>query len=287
MSDNSRGAGKAKRGSLPSGIVRPAGGTGPFDFRAAGASAGGGLFRTPKTAQIIARYFRQKIISGELPAGSRLPVEPDLIRELGVSRTILREALRILESESLLQVSRGSRNGAVVLRPDPRVWAEYANVLLQLNGATVADVYAARQAIEAIAAGLLARNATAGTIAALEEALEAEARGLAEGPEAYIRPSAEFHDLVGELCGNKTLAVLVMTLNEIIRHQMVAVRLPENPDQALNNKRAHRTHAKLVEHVKARDAAAAQDLWQRHHEGAARVILRDHGDRTVLDLMAS
>lgn len=241
-------------------------------------------FRTPKTAQIIARHFRQKILSGELPAGSRLPVEPELMRELGVSRTILREALRILESESMLQVSRGSRNGAVVLHPDLRVWADNTNISLQLNKVTVADVYMARQAIESNVAGMLAANATAETVARLEESLQAEAKALREGADAYVRPSADFHDLVGELCGNKTLAILGATLNEIIRRQ-AATPSSDAPDRMLSMERAHRTHAKLIEYVRAKDAAGAVELWRKHHGQAAKVVLADHGDRTVSDLM--
>lgn len=244
-------------------------------------------FRTPKAGQLLARYIRQKIVSGELSEGSRLPVEPELMQMFGVSRTILREALRILESESLLRVSRGSRRGAVVMHPDLRLSADYAGIVLQLNRVTIADVYAARQAMEPVIARMLATNPSAETLATLEQALVAEREALKQGPEAYARAGAAFHDLLIDLCGNRTLAVLAGTLNEIIKRQMVAARLPDNPDQMLNSERANRTHAKLVELIRAGAVEEAEQLWRSHHEGAAKVIVRDHGARTVSELLQS
>src|SRR5829696_7938155 len=91
----------------------------------------GQLVRAPKTAELIAAHIRGQIVRNELSAGDTLPPETDLMRQFGVSRPTLREAFRILETESLLQVRRGSRGGAQVTAPTLSVAARYVGLLLQ------------------------------------------------------------------------------------------------------------------------------------------------------------
>lgn len=73
--------------------------------------------RVPKTAELVATEIRHEILAGSLRPGDRLPPETSLMNSFGVSRPSLREALRLLEAEELLDIRRGSRGGAVVRRP--------------------------------------------------------------------------------------------------------------------------------------------------------------------------
>ena len=68
--------------------------------------------RVPKTAELVADRLRRQIIRGELREGDSLPPEADLMAAYGISRPTLREAFRVLESEGLIDVHRGSRGGA-------------------------------------------------------------------------------------------------------------------------------------------------------------------------------
>src|SRR2546423_893707 len=68
--------------------------------------------RVPKTAELVARALRRQIIRRELGQGEALPSESALMEQFGVSRPTLREAFRLLESESLIEVRRGVRGGA-------------------------------------------------------------------------------------------------------------------------------------------------------------------------------
>src|ERR1700694_5272232 len=101
--------------------------------------------RAPKTAELIAIQLRRRIARRELSEGDALPPESQLMDQFGVSRPILREAFRILESESLIEVRRGVRGGARVRLPDPRTVARYTALLLQLKGTTLGDVLDARR----------------------------------------------------------------------------------------------------------------------------------------------
>jgi len=240
--------------------------------------------RAPKGGQLLARHLRQRIVSGALAEGDRLPLEPELMRQFGVSRTTLREALRILESEALIRVLRGSRSGPIVTRPDVRHSARYAGIVMQLEGATLADVWQARQTIEPSIARIVAQRRDPAVVRALREALAAEATALQHSQEAYARAGSYFHELLIRLSGNATLTVLTGTLNAIFERHMLAANLPDAPDQQLNSLAAHRTHTKLVDLIEAGDAAGAERLWTKHHVQAAHVILQGQGATTIADL---
>src|SRR5947208_1536000 len=112
--------------------------------------------RVPKTAELVAAELRRQIVRGELKAGDALPPETNLMEQFGVSRPTLREAFRVLESEALITVRRGSRGGARIEVPTGDVAARHAGLLLQVRGTTLGDVYRARMIVEPPAAGMLA-----------------------------------------------------------------------------------------------------------------------------------
>lgn len=91
--------------------------------------------RMPKTAEIVASRIRNAVIRGELTDGDMLPAEAQLMEEYKISRPTIREAIRILESEGLVVVSRGARGGSRVVKPDWHIVARSAGTTLQANGA--------------------------------------------------------------------------------------------------------------------------------------------------------
>src|SRR5947209_200378 len=96
--------------------------------------------RVPKMAELVASELRRRVVSGELQEGDALPPESTLMETFGVSRPTLREAFRVLESEGLIEVHRGSRGGARVRLPTNDVVARYAGLVLEHGQATIADV---------------------------------------------------------------------------------------------------------------------------------------------------
>src|SRR6266513_4730852 len=104
--------------------------------------------RVPKTAELVASHLRRQIVRGELKEGDALPPESALMEHFGVSRPTLREAFRVLESEALITVRRGSRGGARVRLPTVDVVARYAGLVLEHRGASVADLSTAKAILE-------------------------------------------------------------------------------------------------------------------------------------------
>ncbi len=92
--------------------------------------------REPKMADRVATVLRRMFIRGEITEGTMLPPESELMERFGVSRPTLREAFRVLESESLIEVHRGVRGGARVTRPRRETLARYAGLILEYEGVT-------------------------------------------------------------------------------------------------------------------------------------------------------
>src|SRR6478672_4278028 len=98
--------------------------------------------RSPKTAELVAGTLRRMVVDGQLKDGDFLPNEAELMAHFGVSRPTLREAVRVLESERLVEVRRGSRTGARVRVPGPEIVARPAGLLLELSGNTTLAIIA-------------------------------------------------------------------------------------------------------------------------------------------------
>jgi DNA-binding FadR family transcriptional regulator len=239
--------------------------------------------RAPKTAELIAAHLRGRIVRGELKPGDTLPPEVGLMSQLGVSRPTLREAFRILEAEALISVRRGSRGGARVTTPELSVAARYVGLLLQLQGATIVDVYDARMLLEPTCAALLARNRSEVDLADLRSCVDELRELVAGGPEAFPEPrrwsrlTYRFHELVLQRAGSPTLAVQGGVLQDIVeRHIAVSVsRSFRDPSTLAQFRRTIRSYLKLIALVEAGDEAGSQAHWRTHMEVAARSLLRD------------
>ena len=130
--------------------------------------------REPKMADRVATVLRRMFIRGEITEGTMLPPESELMERFGVSRPTLREAFRVLESESLIQVQRGVRGGARVTRPRRETLARYAGLILEYEGVTVKDVYDARVTLEVPMVEQFAKDRNPKVIAELEQIVERE-----------------------------------------------------------------------------------------------------------------
>lgn len=241
----------------------------------------------PTAAQLVADTIRRQIVTGHLRDGDSLRSEPALIEQYGVSRPTLREALRILQSEALITIRRGSRGGAVIHEPRVEHVARQAGHLLQHQHTTLSDVHAARVTLEPPAAGLLAaKYDAAAAVSRLRRALADEAAAM-DDARAFARASARFHDVVVELAGNKTLLLFAGVLGEIIDVQTESAMLGA-PDSGVgrDTEIAHRSHRRLVKLVEDGDVDGARGHWHAHLEAIGEVLLRGQRSRLVLDLFS-
>ena len=215
--------------------------------------------RAPRTSEVVAQSIRDQIANGELVPGDRFPAEDDLMRVFGIARTTLREALRVLESEGLVEVVRGRMGGPRVTRPNVDHLAKSFAMLLQLDGVKPADVYAARQVIEPELVRSIARGGDPAVIAELNEAVEAAASVVDDGA-AFGRAATVVHETIAEHGGNATLATFSRLLHEVVAgfYLRTGGSAPFEDRQ-----RAVRSFRKLVRLVEAGDVDGAEAHWRR------------------------
>ena len=194
------------------------------------------------TADAAYLALRQGILQGDLAPGERLRSDA-LANELKVSRTPVREALRKLEAEGLVQ-----RSGSGL-------------IVREFSEQDLTELFYVREALEGMAARLAAENATPGEIADIRELLDdMEAVGQ-RGDVVALRPlTAEYHRLVGRAAHNGRLLQSLESLLEHVR-QMQTSTLLNIEGRAVE---ALKEHHELLQAIEARDADRAEKLARTH-----------------------
>jgi DNA-binding FadR family transcriptional regulator len=242
--------------------------------------------RAKKAAQAIADQLRAQIGQGELTEGDALPSEAVLLDHFQVSKPTLREAFRILETESLLETRQGAGGGVFVTRPDLSVASRHIGLYLQLSETTIGDVFAALELVEPITLRLLAASHTEADIAELRAAVEDISALADDGPpsvEDWSNAASRFHQMLWDKCGNKTLAVQVGVLRELLRAQWDA-----SIRHALNGsgyaqllRRTCRSYSRAIDLIEAGDADGVAEHWRQHTRTSAKKIIEASGSDTV------
>lgn len=248
------------------------------------AVAAGTAVRSPKTAELVAGTLRRMVVDGQLKDGDFLPNEAELMAHFGVSRPTLREAVRVLESERLVEVRRGSRTGARVRVPGPEIVARPAGLLLELSGATIADVMTARSGIEPMAARLLAESGDEEAFAELDRLLEDHIPGGWQSGR-LAETTGDFHRRVVELSGNETLAIIAGMLHEItVRHNAFLFK-ERRPVSKSDYDKLMRSYRRLMQLLRSGDGAAAEAHWRKHLDTARELLLQGLETVKVRDVM--
>jgi len=240
----------------------------------------------PKAAEVVAGQIRRQIITGKLPRGEALPPEPELLEKLGVSRPTLRAAFRILESEHLVTMRRGSRGGAWVSAPSTDVVARRAGVYLQYHGTKLDDVHRARAMIEPPAAALLAERKASSDVAALEAVL-AEQKAALDDRDLLREVGERFHSTLVELTGNQTLIVFSAMLHGVIDAHTARFQTGQRTRGARRHgPDMHAEHERVTELIRAGAVREAEDYWAAHLESVRKILVTEGEADTVLDLMS-
>jgi GntR family transcriptional repressor for pyruvate dehydrogenase complex len=214
----------------------------------------------PPAYQLLADELREEITSGRLQPGSRLPPEPELCVRSGVSRSTVREALRLLASQHLIVTTRGVTGGSFVAHPDAEQLSEALSTGLTLlsNSAEVgmADLLELRRALEIPAAGLAARRRT--------DANLIEMRGAMFDPdldelETMLAAHAAFHAAVASATGNPLFELVTRPLYHVTYGEEIVEHLPGDYWVRIDA-----DHRELLTCVKSGDAEAAMDVGRRH-----------------------
>lgn len=239
-----------------------------------------------KRAEQIAHTLRGRIVRGDLRSGEHLPTESELLVQLGVSRPTLRAALRILESESLIQVVNGSPKGPRVQAPSPDVAARHVGLILQSRNVTLADVYAMRLLVEPLAVRILAGYRHPLTLSALSAVIADERRAI-DDAERFGDLEVRFHETLFEHTGNQTLVLLFELLHAIFERHMASFNAyyAARPDALIQRGKSLAAQEKLLALIKAGDVQKAESFWSLHLDEAAKFMLQHRELERVVDLL--
>jgi DNA-binding FadR family transcriptional regulator len=233
-----------------------------------------GLFQpvhVNRVSQVIVDQIKTLIREGKLSTGDRLPSERDLCQRFNVSRVTVREALRVLEANGLIDIRVGARGGAFLATPTKEGLGERLADLMVLSPLTPAQVTEARTVIEVGILPLVVERATEADIAELRRMIEEGREALAQGTYT-MSLSAAFHVGVATCAHNPAIETLVQSFHGPM---LLSLRQAQIVAPAMG-RRGTDEHAALVDAIEARDVEAAIKVMTTHLDRTANLV-RDLG----------
>jgi len=208
----------------------------------------------------VADQLREQILTGTLPSGTRLPSEAELTGLFGVSRSTVREALRLLASQHLIDTTRGVTGGSFVSNPDADSIADNLGgtlgLLVNTRSMTVSDLLEARLILEPSAARLATERADAEAL----DMLRATAASTSTlEPDRGFVVHWDFHTTLVSATGNPLLQLMCRPINEVLHS-----RLDRDRISRAEWERVDRDHVDIYEAVTSGDAEAAERLTREH-----------------------
>lgn len=210
--------------------------------------------------QVLAAQLREQITSGRLRPGDRLPAEPQLCERSGVSRSTVREALRLLASQHLIVTTRGVTGGSFVNRPSVADLADTVSdgmrMLIATGTVGAAQLFEVRETFEVPAAGLAALRRTDADLDALAAArYDPDGAGLDEMVDA-IRA---FHMALTAATANPVYELAMLPLYHVANERELGASAPAGFWH-----RVDAEHREILRAIRARDARAAREASAAH-----------------------
>ena len=216
-----------------------------------------------KQYELVAERLRQRVVHGELQPGERLPNEAVLATDFGVSRATVREALRVLATQSLIRTSKGAGGGSYVTLPSVNGVSEYVqssiSLLADADDVTLEELLEARELLEVPAARLAAERRGEEELERLRDAIPDEPLRL--GTQRQFVYNQDFHLAVIDGCRNALLAIAAQPVFAVLQRNLARSRLGARFHRAINEH--HRAIAAAIE---AGDADAAGGEMYDHLE---------------------
>jgi DNA-binding FadR family transcriptional regulator len=212
-------------------------------------------------SRAVATELVQRIVAGTYPPGSALPTEPALCETFSVSRTVVRESVKMLQEKGLVRVRQGS--GTVITDPDSwnlldeQVLA--ASIGSERHSGILDDLVVTRRLLEADMAFVAAHSIDEAGLARLRELVDLMDTLVADWPR-YRPNDKEFHDVIMRASGNRIARGVVRSLESQAADAARYVGQPGTADCLASN----RGHREIYERIAAGDAEGAAEAMNRH-----------------------
>lgn len=233
--------------------------------------------QVPKSSDVLADDLRERILRGEFPEGTALPPERELVSQTVMSRTTVREALRILEAQGLVRIKTGRSGGAFVQHPGEESVANSVSLVIRGRKIRIPALLETREAIEPACARLAARARTDEDLDRLDAANNAIAE---EGTlESFLQANVDWHVGVAMASHNELLIGFMLALSRAI---YASTKNTEFVDAEVR-KVTVRAHRSITAAIRKQDPDAAVRRMTRHVHTYAEAVLEVE-DRIDVDV---
>jgi len=207
--------------------------------------------------QLVAEAIENKILTGGIRPGEPIGTEAELVKQFGVNRSTVREGIRLLEHDGIIQ--RQSNRRLAVSLPHYERLASRTSRAMVLHEVTFRELYEASMALQMATIEGAVQRATPEMIAALEDNIERTAQVLGDAA-AVAELDSEFHAMIGRASGNRVLQLAREPANLLIYPTTELIL--RNVKQATS--RLIRAHRMILDALQAHDAEASR-AWVRRH----------------------
>jgi GntR family transcriptional regulator, rspAB operon transcriptional repressor len=200
----------------------------------------------------VHKYVREQVLSGEIGPNERL-IETKIAKEIGTSRTPVREALHALEQEGLIESI-------------PRIGYR----VKMMSDCEAVEIWEIRSAIEALAAMWACENAREKLARELKKNIAASERSISrEEVRGFVELDAQFHEIIARLSGGKRLLEMAQSLRRhALRYRIQSINLPDTALRAIEG------HRNILKAVEENDLQALSKAIRDHLEQSKRDTLK-------------
>lgn len=221
--------------------------------------------RRASTVERIVENLINLIKQHSLKMGDKLPSERQLCEVIGVSRPILREALKALQVMNIIDIRQGA--GAYVKRLEPEDVVEHLDIVFHLDESLYRDLYEARRVLEAALAGMAAQHITGDEIEAISESIKGAAAHI-DDADIFLERDLELHDMIMKASRNRVIPVFMQSINKL----SMILRKQSNSQSPIRQNTI-RDHEQIFAAIKNRDPAEASRAMEQHIANVEKAFL--------------
>ncbi|WP_336205319.1 FadR/GntR family transcriptional regulator [Nonomuraea sp. LPB2021202275-12-8] len=215
--------------------------------------------RTVRAYERIVEQIEEAVESGSLHPGERLPSERELMAQFAVSRSTVREALRVLQARGLVRSRPGDPNGAEVLPFTPAALHKSMTTLARVDELSLGELVQFRMVLDASANLLAARLRTDEQLDEMDAAIGRMRAAVAVGYDEFSAADVAFHDAVARASRNKLIEICTDVVRSIVLG-LISEKIAGAPDRQALMWRSIRHHEEVLAAVRAGDGPLAARL---------------------------
>ena len=222
----------------------------------------------PRTSEMLAERLRQYILRGRYVHGDQLPTERELASDAQLGRGSIREALRILETQGLVQTLAGRHGGTIVSRPNDHLLAQQIDSYARTHGLSLQALVDARAAIEPMVAQLAAKHRTDADLVMLRGVADRLDAAASTDVRRFLKENVKWHHALAAASHNDLLRAFSTSISKLMYEASRIKNFATDDVRAVVSK----SHRRILAAIEQRDADAARRRSERDIESYAKYL---------------